>query len=166
MTCELITEVLTSYQYSVRIYFLLVLAHHVLYFSMCSTNYQRLYIVQYSTTVLIDFTTVLINRNLADDPENLIDDAGGAGNAGDANAGVAMAAGPLLHPLPLLPAGVRLAPRVSPLHGRGGAQRSGKHSQPIETPLSVRPANGRSQTFWTSQWHAAASFSFQAMTTN
>jgi hypothetical protein len=71
---------------------------------------------------------------------------GGTGNAGDANAGMAVAAGPLLHPLPLLPAGVRLAPRVSPLHGRRGAQRSG--NQPANrNPLSVKPTNGRPQTF-------------------
>jgi hypothetical protein len=35
--------------------------------------------------------------------------AGRAGDAGDANVGLAVAAGALFHPLPLLSAGVRLA---------------------------------------------------------
>ena len=47
---------------------------------------------------------------------------GGAGDAGDANAGVAVAAGALLRAVPLLPAGVRLAARVAALHGHGGTQ--------------------------------------------
>jgi hypothetical protein len=54
----------------------------------------------------------------------------------------------------------------SPRYMAAGGHSDQATSQPIETPLSVRPANGRSETFWTSQSHAAASFSVQTMTSN